>query len=220
MNIGWKKKRSLFCIWVSLALVVLVSLPSLAQSRRRPTEAELETLKKNFYQELPRISEQRIFALDSRSESELQELEMQVSSWSRFVPELAPFLGEWVGWEEYLTIYPSIFQDRVCALFSGTGIGRSPENSLGTYFDFALLDIENGQLRSSYSILFREEFKEKKLLVTAFIYNERPTTSYYLHPRPLKHPTQLALWDTISEDSQNQILEEFNAAGCTIELPQ
>ncbi|MGL5061998.1 MAG: hypothetical protein ACRC62_18660 [Microcoleus sp.] len=110
------KGRSLLTITLSLAILSATSLPIVAQSSRLPTDAEMQELIKKFrhFAANPPNENREMYIKDRRDRTQIQQITSFVKARSQIDPTTAPFLGQWVAYEETKSIYPSNIKDRVC----------------------------------------------------------------------------------------------------------
>ena len=112
------RKRGLVALMVNM-IVLACCLPIIAQqSKRYPTENELQQLMNRFrsFVTSPPPGNRDFYLRDSRNETETQKLKAFVRAWLPVNPDVAPFLGQWTALEETLDIYPSTIKGRVCIL--------------------------------------------------------------------------------------------------------
>lgn len=170
-----------------------------AQTQSYPTDEELQTLIPDFhrqveywnqYEEPKRQSEARAFA----------------ESWSRRDPAVAPFLGNWLGWEETRDIYPSTTDGQVCIIHTyGTEQAVS----------FGLGNVLNQRIYTDGGAVI---FQQGNYVGVAWSNdneagNEAGVTAYRLFA-PAEVPTQ-AFWR--DWDEGDRVIEQFKAAGCIAE---
>ncbi|GET37737.1 hypothetical protein [Microseira wollei] len=198
------KERSVIGLMVSLTIWATGSSPVLAQSQRYPTNAELRQLLRTF-NTVP--SSANLPTEDRRTLSEKRALESFVTSWSRVDPAVAPFLGQWGGIEESISIFPSNVRGRVCIIFMGSG-----ESSA----DFDIGNVSNSQIRTNRSFGRSLIIRQGNRLGLAGIYRNGAGISAYEFPRPLRIPTNSSL---LNLSNASRIIQQFNAAGCTNSLP-
>lgn len=168
-------------------------LPAMAQSERYPNSREMGILKRKFSQLINSVKKD--YLQDVRTQKEKRDRQSLVKVWSKKTPSIAPFLGEWQGYEESLSIYPSKTQNRVCLIWAGI----TDEET------FVIGNFLNGEIRGSdRKVIFRQGY----YLGTAIITKNKPELNITipLHsPRPLKLP--------------KQSIRQFNQAGCTASPP-
>ncbi|MDD1414120.1 hypothetical protein MEN41_05455 [Dolichospermum sp. ST_con] len=199
-------KRSLFILGFSLITLGVNELSVLAQTRQ-PTNAEIKRLRQELQQQISNVGAGSL--QDRRTQVEKKTRESFVRAWSKTEPELAPFFGRWVGYENSSHIYPSNSKGRVCVFETAEGSGRL---TTGVF--------SNGVIKTNIGeVLFKEGnyYLGSALLKNGrFVGNnsEIPLRS----PRPVESLS--GLLESIFEASEkNQISQQFKAAGCTSSLP-
>ncbi len=173
------------------------------QSERYPTATELQRLREKLRQQIRSLN-----ITDRRSPAEKQSREAFVRAWSRVDAAVAPFLGDWSGYEEGLSIYPSNTRGRVCLIYIGI---QEAELSLGT--------VSNGQIRTNQREVI---LKEGDYLGVASVRDNKPdifVETPYSFPISLRSPRQFAESSRTTTEEVNKVVREFNAAGCTAALP-
>jgi hypothetical protein len=200
------KERSVIGLMVSLTIGVTGSSSVLAQSQRYPTNAELRQLLRTF-NTVP--SSVNSGTEDRRTLSEKRSLESFVTSWSMVDPAVAPFLGQWGGIEESISIFPSNIRGRVCIIFIGY------EGDLSSA-DFDIGNVSNGQIRTNRFFGRSLIIRQRNRLGLAGIYRNGASISAYEFPRPLRIPTNSSL---LNLPNASRIIQQFNVAGCTTSVP-
>ena len=204
-------KRSLFILGFSLITLGVNELSVLAQTRQ-PTNAEIKRLRQELEQQIRRAKNNNVgagYLQDRRTQVEKKTRESFVRAWSKTEPELAPFFGQWVGYENSSHIYPSNSKGRVCVFETAEGSGRL---TTGVF--------SNGVIKTNIGeVLFKEG---NYYLGSALLKNGRfvsNNSEIPLHsPRPVESLS--GLLEYIFEASEkNQISQQFKAAGCTSSLP-
>ena len=199
-------KRSLFILGFSLITLGVNELSVLAQTRQ-PTNAEIKRLRQELQQQISNVGAGSL--QDRRTQVEKKTRESFVRAWSKTEPELAPFFGRWVGYENSSHIYPSNSKGRVCVFETAEGSGRL---TTGVF--------SNGVIKTNIGeVLFKEG---NYYLGSALLKNGRfvgNNSEIPLHsPRPVESLS--GLLEYIFEASEkNQISQQFKAAGCTSSLP-
>ncbi|GET35507.1 hypothetical protein MiSe_02490 [Microseira wollei NIES-4236] len=191
--------------FVAMAILAISATTSLAQqqSERYPTATELQRLREKLRQQIRSSNIQ-----DRRSPAEKQSREAFVRAWSRVAPAVSPFLGDWSGYEESLSIYPSNTSGRVCLIYIGI---QEAELSLGT--------VSNGQIRTNRREVI---LKEGDYLGVASVRNNQPdifVETPYHSPVSLPAPRQFAQSSGTTTEEVNKVVREFNASGCRLALP-
>ncbi len=199
-------KRSLFILGFSLITLGVNELSVLAQTRQ-PTNAEIKKLREELQQQISNVGAGSL--QDRRTQVEKKTRESFVRAWSKTEPELAPFFGRWVGYENSSHIYPSNSKGRVCVFETAEGSGRL---TTGVF--------SNGVIKTNIGeVLFKEGnyYLGSALLKNGrFVGNnsEIPLRS----PRPVESLSGL-LENIFEASEKNQISQQFKAAGCTSSLP-
>ena len=191
--------------FVAMAILAISATTTWSQqpSERYPTATELPRLREKLRQQIRSSNIQ-----DTRSPAEKQSREAFVRAWSRVDSAVAPFLGDWSGYEEGLSIYPSNTRGRVCLIYIGI---QEAELSLGT--------VSNGQIRTNQREVI---LKEGDYLGVASVRNNQPdilVETPYSFPVSLRTPRQFAESSRTTTEEVNKVVREFNAAGCTAALP-
>ncbi|NTW19876.1 MAG: hypothetical protein AN488_20185 [Anabaena sp. WA113] len=204
-------KRSLFILGFSLITLGVNELSVLAQTRQ-PTNAEIKKLREELQQQISRIKNNNVspdYLQDTRTQVEKKTRESFVRAWSKTEPELAPFFGRWVGYENIIHIYPSKSKGRVCVFETAEGSGSL---TIGVF--------SNGVIKTNIGgVLFKEG---NYYLGSALLKNGRFVGNN--SERPFRSPTTIKplnkLLENIFEASEKkQISQQFKAAGCTSSLP-
>ncbi len=142
---------------------------------------------------------------DTRQASQVNQLNQFVSAWQKTEPSIASFLGNWIGGEESLAIYPSTRKGFVCVVHSSYGrdgfeynfnIGKPMGNKL----------VSDGQLGKI--IILKKTAPDKEGNTVDFLgsfrsYRNLGVVSAYVFPTTLK---------PISDS-------RFTRLGCTASLP-
>lgn len=199
------KGKLLISCGLSLAILTASALKIFAQQQyeRYPTAAELQRLRDKLRQQI--LSNNIV---DGRTQADKQRRESFVRAWSRVDPAVAPFLGNWLGYEEGLGVYPSNTIGRVCLIYIGI---QEADLRLGT--------VSNGQIRTNDGSVI---LKEADYLGVASVRNNQadiPVEVPYHFPRVSQAARQFAQSSGTSAQEVNKVLREFNAAGCTAGLP-
>lgn len=96
------------------------------KSTRYVSDQEIQVLIKNS---LTRVAGGNRFFQERRSPLEISKINDFVNAWQRVDPSIAPFLGDWGGWESSLAIYPSQTKGQMCLVLSYyTSYGGPPPN--------------------------------------------------------------------------------------------
>jgi hypothetical protein len=202
--------NSLIRFWlILLAIFTASSTPSSAQqqSERYVTATEVQILREKLRQQI-QAGQSGNNILDRRSLSEKQTRESFVRSWLRIDASVAPFLGNWVGYEEGLGIYPSRTRGRVCLIYIGI---QAAEFSLGT--------VVNGQIRTNQKEVI---LKQGEFLGIATVFNNKadiPVATPYHSPTVPQAARDFARSSRTNAQQVDKVVQEFQAAGCTATLP-
>ncbi|MEG4858569.1 hypothetical protein QUB75_13125 [Microcoleus sp. K1-B6] len=196
-------------------LIILAScLPIIAQqSRRYPTENELQQLMNRFrnFVASPSPGNRDLYIRDGRNETEIQKLKAFVRAWLPVNPDVAPFLGQWTALEVTKNIYPSTIKGKVCIIHhyvpppNGGGIGFAQGTVSGKYIK-----------TTTFTFLIQQG----NYLGSAFIdtRNNQPVIYEYAWPRPLLDIAQLI--SSLPPADRNRLLQKFKEAGCSDTLPK
>jgi hypothetical protein len=86
-----------------ITLCVASNLPASAQSQRYATNEEVNKLRQEFHQRIPKVKgflkSGAGFGRDRRTQADFQNRQNFIQAWSRISPNAAHFLGEWSGQE-------------------------------------------------------------------------------------------------------------------------
>ena len=207
------RKPPLIALMVNL-IIFGCCLPIIAQqSKRYPTENELQQLMKQFlsFVASPSPGNRDFYIRDRRNENETQKLKAFVRAWLPVNPDVAPFLGQWTALEETQNIYPSTIKGKVCII--ETFIPTA--NDIG--ISFAQGTISGKQVRTSERTIL---VQQGNYLGVTFINtsNNQAGIYEYAWPKPLVDPAKLMSY--ISQADRNRLLQQFKEAGCSDTLPQ
>jgi hypothetical protein len=111
------KMKIVFGITTGISFLLGISIScqnAMAQSRRYPSEQEVESIQATFKKRLPSLLETRTYGVERRSKKEQEKREDFVRAWSQVNPLSAKFFGEWTAIEERVAIYPSTIKNHVC----------------------------------------------------------------------------------------------------------
>jgi hypothetical protein len=204
-------KKSLLSFGLVLASFAVTPLATLAQgSGKFPTSAEMQRLRQDFqrvirsHQSNP---QSRVYIQDRRSQSEKQSRESFVRAWSQTEPQLAPFLGNWSGYEENIEIYPSRTKGRVCIVTTGEGYGS-----------LSLAFFSNGAIHDNKGAVI---FKDRNYLAFARLQNGK---FQVFDNTPLNSPMPLQSIEKLGEyildlKQRNLVFQQFRNASCTTSRP-
>ncbi|CAN1208769.1 hypothetical protein TUMEXPCC7403_01010 [Tumidithrix helvetica PCC 7403] len=202
-------KKFLIALITALVWLDVQTLPIWAEVRRLPTDEELQRLTVDLRRTSPPFR-------DRRSPSQRLQLSTFMQTWSQIDPAVANFLGSWVGWEEYLAIYPSTVKNQVCIVFGGSGADGSGDG--GSYLDFRLGKISNGRIVTDDNlVIIRQGHSLGIAQIVQTFETQQPVMNPYFFPRGLTHPTHLGTGQPAKE--LFQLFEKFDRAGCTASLP-
>lgn len=211
------RKRGLVALMVNL-IILGCCLPIIAQqSKRYPTENELQQLMNRFrnFVASPSIRSRAgyrdFYIQDRRNENETQKLKAFVRAWLPVNPDVAPFIGQWTALEETQNIYPSTIKGKVCII--ETFIPTA--NDIG--ISFAQGTISGKQVRTSERTIL---VQQGNYLGVTFINtsNNQAGIYEYAWPKPLVDPSKLISY--IPQADRNRLLQQFKEAGCSDSLPQ
>lgn len=195
------KVRSLVYLIGSLTILCTGYLPSMAQSRRYPTDAEIRRLMPILGRG---IESNRSFVTLPRRTNDARSFS---AAWSRVDRSTAPFLGIWASAAVILNIYPSNTQGRVCIILEGA------DGDVNSHFEFKLGYAVNGQLRTdSRSMIVRQGDSLGEISIES---NQSPSVIPYLLIEPVKPLSNLQRFDPLPA----RIIQQFKAAGCTASRP-
>ncbi len=187
---------------------------ALAKRYRYPTDAELQDTIEKFNQWLQKSKGSRNganFGKDYRTESEKQELESFVEDWAKVNPELAVFLGKWLGYEEEMTIYPSKVKGRVCIVHT---VYQSKQASI------IFGKVTKGNVYTdTYVVVFRQK-EYIGLGRTGAIKRQFFQQTTNIFPRPLPEINLLLQKNRVDNTTVSKILQKYEDAGCTSSLPE
>jgi hypothetical protein len=151
-----------------------------------------------------------------RTPEEVQAHQAFVEAWSGRDPKIAPFLGNWMGWEDSLIIYPSTQKGKVCLVFSGYGVdGSFSSFTTGTVTaDNRLLTDKNGFMGST-TFKFKpaksgDPGSKTDFLVGFSIFENKGRLGINLHPRAL---------GADSSNGDSNISLRLNRHACTSKTP-
>jgi hypothetical protein len=171
------------------------------------TKREVAKLQKDFQQQIKSVESDQYrqnYLLDNRSQSEKDERESFVSSWSKIEPELAHFLGEWSGYEQGLSIYPSTKKNSVCIVETGEGFGSFTS---GTLSNGVIVTNDGMAIVTNQKYIATYRFENNNWIYS----NEVPLNS----PMPLKSVNNI-INDVYEVQEKNNIIGGFDANGCTL----
>lgn len=193
--------KSLYLGLASLIATTLsLTLPAVAQSKRYPTDAELQPLIQGMRQNIPQLVESGFYN-DRRTESERQEVADFAAAWALVDPAIAPFLGEWTAIEESLYIFPGPVRGEVCIIDSYL------EES-----EFYQGQVIDGKVYTDNNLVF---VIDSGFLGNTFVVENYPGLYEYAHPRPLEHPA-----NHYFAEYHPEIVAQFIQAGCLAERPE
>jgi hypothetical protein len=193
---------------IASLLLLNFASPVWAESRRYPTEQELQSLMQMFNQDIARFKQKPVMR-DLRSPQEKQQRVAFVKAWAQVDLEVAPFLGHWTAIEESMMIYPSRTKGEVCIL--ETFIPEQNESGVSLTFG----KVVKGQIRTSYHTVLMQN---GDFLGSASVDQGKLSVYKYFYPRPLQDPATVSyLSRDLSRDKS--VITRFRQAGCTAALP-
>ncbi len=202
-----KNQQLLASLLVILSILTISYLPSFAQSERYPTSAEIQKLREKLRQQIREIQSTGQVT-DNPNVALRRNRESFVRDWLRIDPAIAPFLGEWGGYEESLAVYPSNTRGRVCLIYIGIQAT-----------DFSLGNVSNGVVRTSDREVI---LKEGEYLGIGVVMNNQPDIPVavpYQSPTVLQPPREFAKLSAATTQEIEQVVRKFNESGCRIGLP-
>lgn len=170
-----------------------------AQTQSYPTDEELQKLMPDF--------QSQVDYWNQYEEPEHQkEAKAFAENWSRRDPTVAPFLGSWVGWEQQMDIYPSTTEGQICIIYT---------DGTAQVVGFWLGNVLNQRIYTD-----RDEviFRQGNYVGSAWN-RDNPTGEAGVHAYGLFAPAEVptrAYWR--DWDEGDQVIEQFNAAGCITDL--
>jgi len=199
---------------IVILTVIDLALPAWAQmqSERYPTDAELQRAIEEFRRDIPILQRSRQF----RQAPLVPALESFINAWSQVDPAVAPFIGTWAGQEYDWSIYPSNTRGRVCVLFNHPMRGGTGNNAY-----FSLGSVSNGQLRIKGESFTNESYRifirYKNYLGSVSVQSNKTGIQPFVHRLILIPPTKLPITNS---PEKSEMVQRFNAAGCTVSLPK
>lgn len=171
------------------------------------TKREVAKLQKDFEQQIKSVEANQYrqnYLSDNRSQSEKDKRDSFVSAWSKIEPELAHFLGEWYGYEQALSIYPSTIKNQVCIIETGEGFGNF---TTGTLSNGAIITNNGRTIITNQKYIATYRFENNQWI--------------YSNEVPLNSPMGLNGVNNIIDDvyevrEKNNIVDGFHANGCTL----
>ena len=211
------KGRSILGYLMSISALVFYALPAVAQSSERyPTNAEAQQAIQEFRQKIiPAARRTAQFGLGKRD----PRLDTFTNAWSKVDPAAAFFLGRWERGTSNIQIYPSYIKGRVCIILLALSGGNNWNISFATgTVQGAQILIDSGLQRATRSIYYKESFiRQGNYLGTVRIDNGIKNVDLYTsYSYSLIPPTQIS---SISQIQKAQVVQQFEAAGCTTSLP-
>lgn len=180
--------------------LLMVGLPSSAQSERYATDTELQAVIERHEAELPQLTEFGFYQ-DWRTQAERYQQALWAAAWADVDAEIAPFLGHWVAIEEDIAVFPSVNRGQVCVV--DTNLDQS---------DFYLATVQDGKLYADNNVLF---VPTAGFLLTVTVYDE-PYFYPYNSPIVSTNPANYEFFANYHPD----VVQQFEAAGCRTGLPQ
>lgn len=93
-------------VWISMNWSVAIA-QSVKKSDRHVSDREIQSLEAVFQREA-KMGGGGGFRRESRKPSEIVQITNFLDEWQKVDSSIAPFLGDWMGFEESLLVYPSI----------------------------------------------------------------------------------------------------------------
>ena len=174
------------------------------KSERFLSDREIQALESDFH----RVSSSRGGGRpyqDSRSTSDIDQINQFINAWQKSEALIAPFLGDWTGFEESLSVYPSTRKDIACIVHRFYGRNGFEYNfNLGKVVSNKL--VSDGQLGKV--IISRKSAPDRSGNKVTFLANYRSyrnsgVVNAYTFPTKLK----------VINDSR------FTRLGCTASFP-
>ncbi|NEQ47645.1 MAG: hypothetical protein F6K00_30525 [Leptolyngbya sp. SIOISBB] len=184
----------------STLTLLMVGLPSWAQSERYATDTELEAVIEQHEAELPQLTEIGFYQ-DWRTQAERYQQSLWAAAWADVDAEIAPFLGHWVAIEEDIAVFPSANRGQVCVV--DTHLDQS---------DFYLATVQDGKLYTDHNVVL---VPTADFLLTVTVYDE-PYFYPYNSPIVSTNPANYEFF----ADYHPDVVQQFEAAGCRTGLPQ
>ena len=182
-------------------VLLLLPLPSFAQSERHPTAAEIEDQLQAMRQNLLHLRQTGIYD-DRRPHNMRLQRDTFAEAWSEVDETIAPFLGDWTAIEENVAIYPTANPGEVCEIDSYLDIS-----------DFYLGQVVEGHLVTDINLTF---VLDSGFLVSTFVYDDEAARYEYANPWPVEDPTTSSYFT----EYHPELVEQFQQAGCLIEDPE
>ncbi|MEM9503560.1 MAG: hypothetical protein AAGA01_06345 [Cyanobacteria bacterium P01_E01_bin.43] len=181
--------------------LLLLPLPSFAQSERHPTAAEIEDQLQAMRQNILQLMRTGIYD-DRRPHAMRLQRDTFAEAWSEVDAATAPFLGDWTAIEENLAIYPTANPGEVCVIDSHLDLS-----------DFYLGQVVEGHLVTDINLTF---VLDSGFLVSTFVYDDEAARYEYANPRPLADPAASPYY----VEYHPEIVEQFQQAECLTESPE
>jgi hypothetical protein len=142
---------------------------------------------------------------DRRQPSEIVQINDFVNAWQQADSSISPFLGNWEGLEEGLSVYPSTSKDKVCVVHSSYGTdGVQRFFNSGTILGNKVIsDGEIGKTVILRKVAPVRSGENPPFLASFQSFRDQGTVSAYVFPRTLK-------------EIRNR---RFTDLGCTASLP-
>ena len=178
----------------SLSLLLAGSaIPVMAQgiSSRYPTTGEMQRLSADF--------RKQINYWNQYPQPEKREQAKRVAAnWAKRDRAVAPFLGNWGGFEESLEVFPGKQKNQVCMVESGIG-----------YIRFRTGTIRQGKL---YTNAKQTILKQGDYLGLMAVPGGRPSVLAYRLVSPVQ-PVKADSWEGYEQEAA-KVRQQFKAAGC------
>jgi hypothetical protein len=207
------KGRAILNLMAILAILGGSSLPVFAGYDRYPTNTEVQQLRQKFHQKIvPQtrqlIKEGRGFGRDKRTASDLENRASFIKAWSRVDPDIALFLGEWQGQENWLLIFPSNVRGRTCVIYLP---GDAPN-----IVNFGIGSVSNSQLKVNFDGKRPATLiQEQDYLGLIDVYQNKASLWLQVMPKPLTE-----LGSSFYGRDTSRIIPQLQEAGCTASLPK
>ena len=209
MKINYIKNKFLLG-FASCAMFLGLSNSSVLAQTRKPTAAEIQQARTNLRQIIQSLQNNEVYSSikNNQTPDSIQERNRFVNAWQKVNPEITPFLGSWVNYEEAWGIHPSNKPGSVCL------IKTQPEG----------LSIEIGTVanNSIYTNKGKVFIKEGDYLGFGTIKNDRlDFTSMVgiLLNSPIKLQNPYAFESIDGKPASPKVLKSYAQAGCTASEP-
>ncbi|MEH2195443.1 MAG: hypothetical protein V7K98_22765 [Nostoc sp.] len=208
------KNKVILSVGTSLVVIIAGYLPTLASFDRYPSNGEMQKLKSDFIQLINQFQQDKVrrgYIQDRRTSAQKQEIQSFVKAWLKVNPNITPFLGSWIGYEQIESIYPSNVKDRVCIISTGEGLES---------FNFTVGTVSNRQIHTRGDAIY---IKEGNYLGIAVVIDNKPQlniNSPLANPEPLKTPVEWIKDRVIDANQRYTIAQSFKSQGCVFSRPK